>query len=197
MRIGDVITIAGIIIGELPIRLEAKAVRFADHDPAPGIAVEPFVDDRRDRSEMLGERQRVQIKRTEDKTAIRLNARHLRQIVFWIAHVLGVAVWARYTAQPAGIEEVPAVVVALERLAVALVKAAKRRAAMGAAIIKRADLSLSVADEDQGTQSQISGDKIIDVGDFAFVREIGPRAAENVRHLGFEDRRIGVDQPVW
>ncbi len=190
------IAVAGIVVGELPIAFEAEAVGLADHDPAPGIAIEPFVDHSRDRPEMLGERQRVEIERTEDETAIGLHARHLRQIVFRIAHVTGVAVRPGYAAQPAGIEEIPAVVRALERLAVALVEAAQRRAAMGAAVIERADFPLGVAHDDQRTQSQAPGDKIVDVGDFAFVREIGPRAAEDLRHLGFEDRRIGVDQPV-
>src|SRR5262249_2372144 len=77
-----------------------------------------------------------------------------------------------------------------------LVKAAQRGATMGAPIIKRADFPLGVAYHDQRTQSQASGDKIIDLGDLALVREIGPGAAENLRHLRFEDRRISVDQPV-
>ena len=85
---------------------------------------------------------------------------------------------------------------ALKRFAVALVEAAQRGAAMGAAVIERADFPLGVAYDDQRTQSQASGDKIIDRGDFALVREIGPGAAENLRHLHFEDRRISVDQPV-
>ena len=67
---------------------------------------------------------------------------------------------------------------------------------MGAAVVERADFSLAVAHDDERTQTQAPGDEIVHVGDFAFVREIGPGAAEDVRHLGFEDRRIGVDQPV-
>ena len=44
VRIGDVIAVARIVVGELPVALVAKAVGFADHDLAAGIAVEPLVD---------------------------------------------------------------------------------------------------------------------------------------------------------
>ena len=147
-------------------------------------------------AEMLGERQRVEIERAEDEAAIGVDPRHLGQIVFRIAHVGGVAFGPRHAAQLAGVEEVPAVIGALERFAVALLPAAQRRAAMGAAIVERADFSLAVAHDDERTQAQASGDEVVLARDFAFVRDIGPRAAEDVGHLGFEDRGIGIDQPV-
>src|SRR5581483_7423294 len=67
---------------------------------------------------------------------------------------------------------------------------------MGATVIERANLSFVIAHDNQWTQSQAPSYEIIDLGEFALVREIGPRPAENMRHLSFEDRRIGVDQPV-
>ena len=130
------------------------------------------------------------------KAAIGFHARHLREIVFRIAHVLGIAVGPRHAAQPPGVEKIPAVIGALERLRVALVPAAQRGAAMGAAIVERADFAVAVAHDDQRTQAQAAGDEVVLVRDFAFVREIRPGAAEDLRHLGFEDRRIGVDQPM-
>ena len=80
---------------------------------------------------------------------------------------------------------------ALKRLAVALVEAAQRGAAMSATVIQRADFSLGVPHDNQRTQSQASGDEIIDVGDFTLVREIGPRPAENLRHLRFKEDMHG------
>ena len=117
MRIGDVIAVAGIVVGELPVALVPEAVGLAHHDLAAGIAVEPLVDDRGDRAEMLGERQRVQIERAEDEAAIGFDARHLREIVLRVAHVGGIAVRPRHAAQLPGVEKVPAVIGALERLA--------------------------------------------------------------------------------
>ena len=38
--------------------------------------------------------------------------------------------------------------------------------------------------------------KSFGVRDLAFVREIDPGAAEDMRHLRVEDRRVGVDQPM-
>ena len=67
---------------------------------------------------------------------------------------------------------------------------------MGAAVVERTDLSIGVPHDDERTKSQTSGDKIIRVRDFAFVGEIGPRRAENLGHLRFENRRIGIDQTM-
>ena len=67
---------------------------------------------------------------------------------------------------------------------------------MGAAIVERADLSLAVAHDDERTQTQAAGDEVVLARDFAFVRDVGPGAAEDVGHLRFEDHGIGVDQPV-
>ena len=72
----------------------------------------------------------------------------------------------------------------------------KRGAAMGAAVVERADFAVGVAHDDERPQAHAPGDEIVDVRDLAFVRQIGPGAAEDVRHLGFENRRVGVDQPV-
>ena len=73
-------------------------------------------------------------------------------------------------AQLAGVEEVPAVVRALERARVALVPAAQRGAAMGAAIVERADLAFLVAHDDEGAQAHAPRDEVVLVGDLAFVR---------------------------
>jgi hypothetical protein len=57
-------------------------------------------------------------------------------------------------------------------------------------------LRQSVVPQDEWTQAQSDGDVVVVVGDLAFVAEIDPHRAEDVGHLGREDRRIGVDQPV-
>ena len=44
MREHDVIAVAGIVVGELPVAFVAEPVRLADDDLAAGLAVEPFVD---------------------------------------------------------------------------------------------------------------------------------------------------------
>jgi len=153
MRIGDVIAVARIVVGELPIALVAKTIGLADRDRAAGIAVEPLVDDLCDRAKMLGKRQRVHVQRGEDEAAIGFDPRHLRDVVFRIAHVLGIAFRPRHAAQFAGVEEVPAMIRALERFRVALVPAAQRGAAMGAAVVQRADLAVRVAHDDQRPQA--------------------------------------------
>ena len=136
------------------------------------------------------------IERAEDEAAIRFHARHLRDVVFRIAHVVGIALRPRHAAQLAGVEEIPAVVRALERFGVALVPAAQRRAAMGAAVVQRADFSVAVAHDNERAQAHAPGDEVVVVRDFAFVREIGPGAAEDVGHLGFENGGIGIDQAM-
>ena len=85
---------------------------------------------------------------------------------------------------------------ALEVPRVALLEAAQRGAAMGAAIVERADFSGAVAQDNERAQAHAPGDEVVVVRNFAFVRQIGPGAAEDVGHLGLEDRRIGVDQPM-
>ena len=77
VRIGDVITVARIVVGELPVALVPKPVRFAHDDLAAGIATKPLVDDCGDGPEMLVERQRVEVERAENKTVVRFHARHL------------------------------------------------------------------------------------------------------------------------
>ena len=145
---------------------------------------------------MLDERQRIQIERAENKAAIRFDARHLGEIVFRIAQIGGVAFRPGHAAQPAVIEKIPAVIGALERFAVAFVPAAQSGAAMRAAIVQRADFALGVAHDDERTQAKPPRDEVVDVRNLAFVRQIGPGPAEDMRHLGFENRRVGVDQAV-
>src|SRR5262249_18439027 len=43
---------------------------------------------------------------------------------------------------------------------------------------------------------ELGGDVIVVLRDLTFVAEINPYRAEDMRHLGSEDRRVGVDQPV-
>ena len=78
----------------------------------------------------------------------------------------------------------------------ALVLAAQRRAAMGAAVEQRADRALRIAQQDDRPQAESRGDEIVVLGDLAFMPEIDPDRAEDLRHLGLEDRRIGIDQPM-
>ena len=196
VRIGDVVAVARVVVGELPVALVLDAVRLAHHHLAAGIAVEPLVDDRRDRAEVLDERQRVHVERAEDEAAIGFHARHLRDVVLRVAQVGRVAVRPRHAAQLAGVVEIPAVIRALEVPRVALLEAAQRGAAMGAAVVQRADLALAVAHDDQRAQAHAPGDEVVVVGDLALVRQVGPGAAEDVGHLGLEHGGIGVDQPM-
>jgi hypothetical protein len=88
------------------------------------------------------------------------------------------------------------VIRALERALVAFLKAAQGRAAMCAAVIQRADRAFVIARDDQRTQAELAGDVIVGVRNLTLVREIDPRAAEDVPHLGIEDRRVRVEQLV-
>ena len=55
-------------------------------------------------------------------------------------------------------------------------------------------LCLRVAQHDDRAQAELGGDEIVVVRDLAFMRQIDPGRAEDMRHLGGEDRRIGVDR---
>ena len=57
-------------------------------------------------------------------------------------------------------------------------------------------LPLRIAQQDDRPQAEPHGDVIVVLGDLALVAEIDPDRAEDVGHLGLEDRRIGVDQPM-
>ena len=196
VREHDVIAVAGIVVGELPVALELEPVRLADRDLAAGLAVEPFVDRLGDGAEIVDERRRIGIERREDEAAIAVDARHLRDVELRVLEVAGIAVRPRHRAQLAGVEVAPAVIGAGEDARRALVLAAQRGAAMGAAVEQRADLAVRVAQQDDRAQAQPRRDVVVVVRDLALVAEIDPDRAEDVGHLGLEDRRIGVDQPM-
>jgi len=65
---------------------------------------------------------------------------------------------------------------------------------MRAAVVERADDPLAVAGHDQRTQPEPGGDVIVYRGKLAFMGQIDPGAAEDVSHLGIEDRGVGVEQ---
>src|SRR3954464_14965442 len=67
---------------------------------------------------------------------------------------------------------------------------------MGASVVERADLIVRIAQDDEGTQPHATRDEVVAVRDLALVCQICPCPAEDMRHLGFEDGGIGVDQPM-
>ena len=196
VREHNVIAITGIVVGELPVALVFEPVGLADRDLAAGLAVEPFVDRPSDGAEIIEQRWRVRVERAENKAAIAVDARHLGDVEPGLAEVAGIAVGPRHRAQLAGIEIAPAVIGTGEDAGGALVLAAERGAAMGAAVEQRADFSLRVPQQDDRAQAKPRGDVIIVIRNLALVSEIDPHRAEDVHHLGLEDRGIGVDQPV-
>ena len=132
----------------------------------------------------------------EDEAAIAVDPRHLRDVELRVLEIAGIAVRPRHRAQLAGVEEAPAVIGAGEDARRALFLAAQRGAAMGAAVEQRADFAVGVAQQDDRAQAQPRGDVVVVVRDLALVPDIDPDRAEDVGHLGLEDRRIGVDQAM-
>ena len=181
VRVDDVIAVARVVVGELPVALVLDAVRLAHLELAAGIAQHPVVDRLRDRPEVLDERQRIHVERAEDEAAIALHARHLRDIVLGIAHVAGITVRPRHAAELAGVGEIPAVIGALEMPRIALLQPAQRRAAMRAAVEQHAHFSLAVAHDDHRPRAEPTRDEVVLVRDLALVRDVGPGAAEDVR----------------
>src|SRR6202035_5030850 len=106
------------------------------------------------------------------------------------------AVRPRHGAQLSGVEIAPAVIGAGEDARRALVLAAERGAAVGAAVEQRANLSARIPQQDDRAQAQPHRDVVVVLRDLALVPEIDPDRAEDVGHLGLEDRGIGVDQAV-
>ena len=196
VREHDVIAVAGIVVGELPVALVFEPVGLADRDLALGLAVEPFVDRLGDGAEIIEQRRRIGIERREDEAAIAVDARHLRDVEFRVLEIAGIAVGPRHRAQLAGVEIAPAVIGAGEDARRALLLAAERGAAVGAAVEQRADFALRVAQQDDRAQAEPRGDEVVVLGDLALVAEIDPDRAEDVGHLGREDRRVGVDQAM-
>src|SRR5689334_17072014 len=66
----DMIAVAGIIVGKLPVALEAQAVRLAYRDPAAGLPVEPFVDRGGNRAKIFAKRWGIRVESGEDESAI-------------------------------------------------------------------------------------------------------------------------------
>src|SRR5262249_61165377 len=99
---------------------------------ARGMCADLWVNGLSGRPEPVAQRRRIEVERAEDEAAIGVDARHLRDVEFRILEVAGVAVGPRHAPQFSGVEEIPAVIRALERLRVALVPAAQRGAAVGA-----------------------------------------------------------------
>ena len=60
---------------------------------------------------------------------------------------------------------------------------------MRAAIVERANVPSLVTRDDQRAQAELAGDEIVGVRNLALMRQIDPGAAEDMRHLGVEDRR--------
>ena len=150
----------------------------------------------RDGAEIFQQRRRLGIERPEDESAVAVHARHLRHVEFRILEVAGIAIRPRHGAQLAGIEKAPAVIGACEETRRALLLAAERGAAMGAAVEQRADLALRVTQQNDRPQPQPDSDEIVIVRDLAVVPEIDPHRAEDVGHLRLENGRIGIDQPM-
>ncbi len=192
----DVVAVARIIVGELPVALVFQPVRLAHLDLAVGLAVEPLVDRLGDGAEIIEERWRIGVERAEDEAAIAVDPRHLRDVELRVLEVAGIAVGPRHRAQLAAVEIAPAVIGAGEDACVALFLAAERGAAVGAAVEQRPDLAVAVAQEDDRAQPETHGDVVVVLGDLALVAKIDPDRAEDVGHLRLEDRRVGVDQAM-
>src|SRR5204862_364357 len=126
-----------------------------------GIAVEPFVDRLPGAAEVLGERGRIGIQRAEDEAAIALDARHLGEVVLAVAEIAGVALGPGHAAQLAAVEVGPAVIRALEGRRIAFRLAAHARAAMRAAVEKRAQLAGRVARDDDEAQAEARGEIVV------------------------------------
>src|SRR4051794_1452247 len=67
---------------------------------------------------------------------------------------------------------------------------------MRATIVKRSELAVRTAGDDERPKAQSSGYVIIKIRNLALVREIHPRSTEYVSHFGVEYPRIGVDRTV-
>jgi hypothetical protein len=50
MRKDDMIAVAGVVVGELPVAIEPETVGFADDDLAARVSIEPLVDRLLDRT---------------------------------------------------------------------------------------------------------------------------------------------------
>ncbi len=195
VRVQHVVAVARIVVGEFPVALVFDPVGLADHDLAARIAVQPFVDRLSDRTEMLTDRRRRRVQCPEDEAAIGFHARHLREVELRIfGKVFTIALGPWHAAQFAIVEEIPAVIRALERPLVAFLEAAQRGPAMGTAVVERTDDPVAVARHDQRTQAEFGGDVVVNIGNLAFVRQVDPGAAEDMSHLGVEDRSIRVEQ---
>ena len=113
---------------------------------------------------MIVDRRRAEIERAEDEAAIGLHARHLREVELRVLKSRGIAVRPRHAAKLAGVAEIPAVIRALKRARIALVPAAKRGAAVGAAVEQRANGAFGVAHHDDRPQAELAGDEIVRLG---------------------------------
>src|SRR5580698_4716719 len=94
------VTVAGIVVSELPVALVFDPVGLADHNLAAGIAVEPLVDRLSDRTEVIADRGSIDIQRSEYEAAIRFHARHLREVELGIlCRILPIALGPWHPAQ--------------------------------------------------------------------------------------------------
>src|SRR5205823_12341338 len=132
----------------------------------------------------------------EDEAAVALDARHLREVVFAVSEIAGVALGPGHAAQLAAVEVGPAVVRALEGAGIAARLAADAGAAVRAAVEEGAQLAAGIAQHDERTQAELRGEVIVRLRNLALVREVAPDAAEDVRHLEAEEHRIGIDRPM-
>jgi len=83
---------------------------------------------------------RPDVERPKDKATIGFHAGHLGQIELRVSNKLfRVSVRPRHTAKLARVCEIPSVIRALKRTRIALVPAAKCRAAVGAPVEQRSD----------------------------------------------------------
>src|ERR1700685_3465882 len=146
MRERDMVSVARIVVGQFPVALVSEPICLADEHLAARIAVQPFVDWLLDRTEMPQQRWRGHVERAKNEAAVRVDPRHLGEIILVVADQLaGKAVRPRYATELAGVGEIPAMIGALKRAAVALFPAADRGAAVGAAIVESTDPALLVA----------------------------------------------------
>ncbi len=159
--------------------------------------LDQIVDRRRHVTEEIGERRADRGEAREHEAAIGRDARHAHQVVRPLPHQRArIALGQRHLGERSVGLVRPAVIAADEPPGIAAIVRAHHRAAMTAAVEQNVDLAIGMARDDHALAPHPRGDVVARVGNLAFVRDVKPGAAEDLRHLALENARIDIDRPM-
>jgi hypothetical protein len=187
-----VIDVEAVLEHHLPVAAVGEVGVAAHHFEPFRRLIDPGIDEYRGAAQVLVQRRHVRVQAGEEKAAVFLQPRHLRQIVAEAPKRLRIAAggFIRHLQTRAGAVEHPAVVRTLVTLGVAGLGGGHGGAAVAAVVQQRPHLAISAALKNDRRAADDAGDEVVRLGYLRRVADEHPRALVDVAHLELEQLRV-------